>query len=403
MKRPGEPPWKGGVATADSAYISPRPRRDPPVVLLEYLISFGLAMAVSALVLPTLIREAHRVGAVDRPGGRRGHSGDIPRLGGIGIFLGFVAGAGSALLLAGQASSLGDASSGFPWAGAGLGATIVFAAGVLDDFHQLRPRTKFALQLLGTGVAVAFGVRIDAVSFPAGDPVVLGVWSPLVTAGWILVVTNAMNLIDGLDGLAGGLALIVTTVMAFVSLALGHFGSAICAVAIAGALVGFLRYNLNPARIFMGDGGSQFLGFMLAIISIRGSIKGAAAVALTMPLLVLGVPLIDLMTTIARRAFRRGEAEPLFARSLLRRISSADREHLHHNLVDMGMSPRRAVLALYLLASLFALAGYLSLARNSLPLAGLLLILGVGSVAIVKFAFSSAPRSQPMPRPREDV
>jgi UDP-GlcNAc:undecaprenyl-phosphate GlcNAc-1-phosphate transferase len=111
-------------------------------------------------------------------------------------------------------------------------------------------------------------------------------------------VTNAMNLIDGLDGLAGGLALIVTTVMAFVSLALGHFGSAICAVAIAGALVGFLRYNLNPARIFMGDGGSQFLGFMLAIISIRGSIKGAAAVALTMPLLVLGVPLIDLMTTI---------------------------------------------------------------------------------------------------------
>src|SRR4029453_17926038 len=104
---------------------------------------------------------------------------------------------------------------------------------------------------------------------------------------------------------------------------LGHFGSAICAVAIAGALVGFLRYNLNPARIFMGDGGSQFLGFMQAIISIRGSIKGAAAVALAMPPLVLGVPLIDLMTPTPRRPSRGGGAEPLFARSLLRRISSA--------------------------------------------------------------------------------
>jgi len=373
------------------------------VLLLEYIVCFVLAMLVSAGILPALIRESHRAGIVDRPGGRRSHSGDVPRLGGVGIFLGFVGGVGTALLLAGQAPSLGEGTSGFPWAGAGVGATIVFGAGLLDDFRQFRPRTKFLFQLVGAAVAVSYGVRVEALSLPIGGLVPLGSWSPIITVAWILVVTNAMNLIDGLDGLAGGIALIVTTVMAFVSLALGHFGAAICAVGLAGALVGFLRYNLNPAQIFMGDGGSQFLGFVLAIISIRGSIKGATAVALTMPLLVLGVPLLDLTTTVARRALRRGETDPLLARSLLRRISSADREHLHHNLVDMGLSPRRAALALFLLASVFALSGYLSLARNSLPLAGLLLVLCVGSVAIIKFAFASTPRTEPLARRPEDA
>ena len=371
------------------------------MLVLEYVMSFGLAMLVSACLLPALIRLAHRTGAVDRPGGRRGHSGEVPRIGGIAIFLGFVGGVGTALLLAGQAESLGEATSGFPWAGAGLGATIVFVAGLLDDFKQFRPRTKFVFQLVGASVAVAFGVSIDALSLPIGGPYVLGVWSPLVTLGWILIVTNAMNLIDGLDGLAGGLALIVTTVMAFVSFALGHFGAAVCAVGLAGALIGFLRFNMNPARVFMGDGGSQFLGFMLAIISIRGSIKGAAAVALTMPLLVLAVPLLDLTMTVARRAWR-SETGVRDLGALVRQIASADREHLHHNLVDLGLSPRRAVLALYLLASIFALAGYLSLARNSLALAGLLLVLCVGSVVLVKFALFGAFRSPPVSRPSED-
>jgi UDP-GlcNAc:undecaprenyl-phosphate GlcNAc-1-phosphate transferase len=372
------------------------------LLVFEYVVSFGLAMLVSAGVLPALIRQAHRTGVVDRPGGRRSHSGEIPRLGGIAIFLGFVGGVGAALLLAGQAESLGQATSGFPWAGAGLGATIVFVAGLLDDVKQFRPRTKFLFQLVGAGVAVVFGVSIDALSLPIGGPFVLGAWSPLVTLGWILIVTNAMNLIDGLDGLAGGLALIVTTVMAFVSFALGHFGAAVCAVGLAGALIGFLRFNMNPARVFMGDGGSQFLGFMLAIISIRGSIKGAAAVALTMPLLVLAVPLLDLTTTVARRAWRSPVTGVRGLGALIRQIASADREHLHHNLVDLGLSPRRAVLALYLLASIFALAGYLSLARNSLALAGLLLVLCVGSVVLVKFALFGAFRSSPVSRPSED-
>lgn len=371
------------------------------MLLIDCIVSFAIALLVSVGILPAVIRWANHSGVVDRPGGRRSHSGEIPRLGGVGIFLGFVGGVGSALLLQGLAPSLGDASSGFPWAAAGIGATIVFIGGLLDDVRHFSPKTKFVFQLAGATFAVAFGVRVDAVRLPFGDPLVLGALSPLVTAAWILVVTNAMNLIDGLDGLAGGLALIVTSTMASVSLGLGHFGVAICAVGLAGALVGFLRFNLNPAKIFMGDGGSQFLGFVLAIISIRGSIKSAAAVAMTLPLFVLGVPLLDLATTITRRAFRDRGDRRVSVISIVRNISIADREHLHHNLVDLGLSPRRAVLALYLIASLFALSGYLSLTHSSLPLAALLLVLGVGSVAIIKFALPGV-RSQAMARPNQD-
>jgi len=354
--------------------------------LIEYLVSFGVAILVSAALLPAVIRGAHRWGAVDLPGGRRPHTGEIARLGGIGIYAGFVGGVGCALLLGGQAPSLGDPSAEFPWAGAGLGATIVFLAGLMGDFRQFSPRVKFAFQLLAAGIAVAFGVSIDSVSAPLGGTFALGAASPVVTILWILLVTNAMNLIDGLDGLAGGLALISTTCIACVSIASGQFGVSVCAVGLAGALLGFLRFNFSPARIFMGDGGSQFLGFVLAIISIRASSKGATAVALAMPVLMLGVPLLDLTTTVVRRAFRGEGIAALSPASFLRRISKADREHLHHNLLELGWSPRRAVLTLYLLAAVLALTGWLTIARHSLTLVGLLLVLCLGSVAAIKFA-----------------
>ena len=356
------------------------------MLLIANVVCLVVAILISAGILPAVIRLARTMGAVDTPGGRRSHRGEIPRLGGIGIYLGFVGGVGSALLLTGRVASLGDASSDFPWAGAGIGATIIFAAGLLDDFRQFSPRAKFLFQLLGAGVAVAFGVRIESIAIPFVGTLPFGMASALITLAWILVVTNAMNLIDGLDGLAGGLALIVTSTMAFVSLSMDHFGVLICAVGLAGALAGFLCYNLNPARIFMGDGGSQFLGFVLAILSIRGSTKGATAVALTLPLLVLGVPLLDLSTTILRRALRRAPGDGTVRRSILHRISQADREHLHHNLLDLGWSPGRAVLVLYLIGACFALAGYLSLARSSLPIAVLLLAISVGCVVAIKAA-----------------
>ena len=361
-----------------------------------YAISFLAALLVAAGLLPAIIRLAHHLGAVDAPGGRRTHHGRIPRLGGIAVYLGFVGGVGAALLLTGRAASLGEPTAPFPWAGAGLGATLVFLAGVLDDVRQFRPATKFLCQLVAAVVAIAFGVRVDTLALPIGGTVELGVLSPLVTLAWILVITNALNLIDGLDGLAGGFSLIVTLTMASVALRLNHFGVIVCAAALAGALVAFLRYNFNPARIFMGDGGSQFLGFILAVLSIRGSIKEATAVTL-LPLLVLGLPLADLGTTIVRRLRRRGTLAPI---GLLRRIAHADREHLHHNLLDLGLSPRRAVLALYLIACFFALAGYLSLAKDGLPLAAMMLAVSVACVVAIKLA-PIVGRPQPSTDPTE--
>ena len=370
------------------------------MLLIANVVALLLGVLVSAGTLPTAIRVGRHLGAVDAPGGRRSHRGDIPRLGGIGIFSGFVVGVGAALLIAGRARSLGDPTSDFPWAGAGLGAAIIFVAGLLDDLRQFRPRTKFLLQFLAAGVAIAFGVRIDSVGVPFLDVIQLGAWSPIVTMAWLLVITNAMNLIDGLDGLAGGLGLIVTTTMAFIALGGEHYGIVMCAVGLAGALIGFLWYNFNPARIFMGDGGSQFLGFMLALISIRGSAKGATAVALSLPILLMGVPLLDLTTTVARRALRGPAEGSVGPNTILHRISRADREHLHHNLLDLGWSPRRAVLLLYLIASGFALAAYLSLTRSSLPVAGVLLILSIACVATIKLA-PGVLRAQAPPGPSD--
>jgi UDP-GlcNAc:undecaprenyl-phosphate GlcNAc-1-phosphate transferase len=202
-----------------------------------------------------------------------------------------------------------------------------------------------------------------------------------------------MNLIDGLDGLAGGIAVIVTATIASVALTMDRWGVVVLALALAGSLLGFLRYNFSPARIFMGDGGSQFLGYTLALISIRGSQKGATAVAILVPLLVLGLPLMDLATTVVRRARNNGtdksHAGPL---GLVRRIAQADREHLHHNLLDLGFHPRRVVLTLYLIASLFALSAYLSVAYKSLSVAGLILAFSVGAVLLIKLTLNGSRR-----------
>jgi UDP-GlcNAc:undecaprenyl-phosphate GlcNAc-1-phosphate transferase len=356
--------------------------------LLNYATSFGVAVIVSGAVLPAVIRAAHRFGAVDRPGGRRVHQGEIPRLGGIGIFLGFVAGVGTSLMVAGRAHGVGNPDE-YQWYGAAIGACLIFAAGLLDDLFDFRPAVKFALQVMAAAVAVGSGLTVEAMTIPFLGTVELGILGPVAAMAWILIATNAMNLIDGLDGLAGGIALIVTTTMAFVAVAMGRFGVVILAMALAGALVGFLRYNFSPARIFMGDGGSQFLGFTLAVISIRGSQKGATAVAIMVPLLVLGLPLLDLATTVLRRARSNGEAStgPL---DVVRRIARADRKHLHHNLLDFGWHPRKAVLALYGIAALFALSGYFSLVQKSLPLAGLTMILSIGAVVAIKLLLGEA-------------
>lgn len=351
--------------------------------VLQFLAAFGVSLCVTAAILPAVIRWAHYKGALDRPGGRRVHFGAIPRVGGIGIFLGFIAGTGAAILMTGKATTVSEPDE-WMWYGAALGACLIFGAGLLDDLFGFRPVVKFGFQLAAAVIAVGSGVTVDAMTSPFGGTVELGILGPFAAIAWILLITNALNLIDGLDGLAGGVALIITTTFASVALALDRFSVVVLALALAGALLGFLRYNFSPARIFMGDGGSQFIGFTLALISIRGSQKSAAAVSIMVPLLALGLPLLDVATTIARRAWSHRSEGPVSIGGLVRRIAQADRKHLHHNLLDLGLRPRRAVLTLYLISALFALSGYLSLLRNGLVLAGLIFLLSIGSVAFIK-------------------
>jgi UDP-GlcNAc:undecaprenyl-phosphate GlcNAc-1-phosphate transferase len=350
--------------------------------LLPYVLSLCVGLLVSAGILPAVIRLAHKFGLVDKPGGRRLHPHAVPRLGGIGIFLGFVAGTGCATLAADRASSLGDPTD-FSWRWLAVGMALIFASGIADDLFQLKPATKLALQIAAATIAVLSGFTIHSFTSPFGNLVVLGAASPWVTGAWILLIVNAINLIDGLDGLAGGLALIVTATVASVAIGMEQFGVVISALALAGALVGFLRHNFTPARIFMGDGGSQFVGYVLAVISIRGSQKGTTAVAILVPIMVLGLPILDVATTIFRR-LRRALLTTRNPLRIIRYVSHADREHLHHNLLDLGLSPRLAVLALYFVASLFALTAYLSVAHNSLRLAVVVLVVSIGSVVLIK-------------------
>lgn len=349
------------------------------------LIAIVMALAVTAGVLPMVIRLGVKVGAVDRPGGRRVHRGEIPRLGGVAIFLGIGTGVGAALILAGRAGTLVQPTQ-FEWYGPALGMLIVFAGGLLDDVFQYSAQTKFAIQVVGAAAAVVGGMIIPAVTVPGVGLLDLSWFGPVAAFGWILLVTNAMNLIDGLDGLAAGIALIIAITMAAVAGLNGQFAMVVCSCALAGAMVGFLVFNFNPARVFMGDSGSQFIGFFIAVLSIRGSQKGPTAIAITVPLMVLGLPLLDLGTTVARRLFRREAAAgaPLGLRALLRRIAHPDREHLHHNLLDHGLSPRRAVVALYAVTTMFALAAYLSVAYHNVLIALGTLFMSVTCVAAIK-------------------
>jgi UDP-GlcNAc:undecaprenyl-phosphate GlcNAc-1-phosphate transferase len=354
----------------------------------DYLITFLVAFGVSAGVLPFVIRLAHRFGAVDRPDARRVHRGEIPRLGGIGIALGFSIGVGAGLLVAGRAHAVMGEVHNQAWYGTAIGLGIIFVAGLLDDLYQFRPHTKFLLQVVAAGTAVSTGVTVEAVTLPFGSDLSLGVLGPVAALAWILLVTNALNLIDGLDGLAGGLTLIMAAPVAAVALTTDQFAVVVCATALAGSVMGFLRYNFAPARIFMGDAGSQFLGFALAVISLRGSQKGTTAIAIVVPLLAFGLPLLDLSMAILRRWGREHEEDrgsvPM---RVLRRIGRADREHLHHNLLDLGLSPRKALLALYAIAGLFAVSAYLMVATNSLVMAIFTLMASLGGVAAIKLAF----------------
>lgn len=306
------------------------------------LTVFAIAVLASLLVTPAVVRVVtsrgvygHVRAAADPDAPR------IPRMGGIAVCLATTAALGAAALFPGRAA--GASESAF-LVGTLVAGWMIFAAGLLDDLFNLRPATKLAAQCIAALVAYGAGFRIEEISF-AGLSVQVGLLSLALTVLWIVGVVNAFNLIDGLDGLATGIGLVALGSTFVVAWMLGNVEVAIVCAALGGALLGFLRYNFRPARIFLGDSGSQFVGFMVAILSVHGSTKSATAVLAAVPLLVLALPLLDTLLSILRRWLR---GKPVFG---------ADEHHLHHRLLAIGLTHVRAVVLLYVLAAAAAVFG----------------------------------------------
>lgn len=321
----------------------------------DLIFCFTVAFAISLAATPFVITLAHKIGAVDVPDSqRRVHKKPIPRLGGLAIFYGFLI----ALLCFAKIDQ--------QLRGILIGALIIVGIGIIDDVKQLRALIKLAAQILAAVIVVLHNVRITAISVPSfiseSGILHLGIFSIPITIAWIVIVTNAVNLIDGLDGLAVGISSIASFSLFFIAILGGEQNVAIISAALAGGCLGFLPYNFNPAKIFMGDTGSQFLGFMLSAICIQGLFKGYVIISFIIPLLILGLPLFDTIFAILRRAWNH------------KPIMGADRGHLHHRLLDSGFSQKQTVAILYVIASILGISAVLVLERGAYVACMLILI-----------------------------
>lgn len=310
----------------------------------SYVAACLISLVLSVLVTPLVRRLALRLGAVSTPGGRHVNGRTIPRLGGIGLAFAWAV---PVVVLALRDPMVMRALDG-KWlqiATVVVGGGTICTVGALDDVRGLRSLYKLAAQVFVSVFAFACGFEIQAIQLPLFGTLQMGVFALPVTVLWIVGVTNAVNLIDGLDGLAAGVTFFAALTSFVIASISGSVFVALTMAALMGALVGFLFFNFNPARIFMGDSGSYFLGFVLATTALAGGglqQKASTAVSLLVPVLALGVPIFDTLFSMFRRVLER---RPIF---------SADRGHVHHRLLDLGLTHRRAVVFLYGISSLLA-------------------------------------------------
>ena len=316
------------------------------IVIGTIIAAFAVAAVLSYFFTPPVKNFAHKVGAIDVPkDARRMHKKPIPRLGGLAIYGGFLC----SILIFGQLDETMLCVL--------LGAAIIVALGIFDDVLALGAKLKFVVQIVAAAIPVCIGdlqIGLFTNLNPLSDTpfVHLGILAVPVTIIWIVGITNAVNLIDGLDGLAVGVSSIAAITMLAVALLTGNMPIAITMAALAGACIGFMPYNLNPAKIFMGDTGSTFLGYMLATVSIMGLFKFYAVISFAVPFLILGLPIFDTANAIIRRV------------AAGRSPMSPDRGHVHHKLIDMGFNQKQAV------AILYAISATLGLTAVVLPSSG---------------------------------
>lgn len=318
--------------------------------IIFLICAFAVAFIFSFASTPLVQKWAVKLKAVDIPkDGRRMHKRPIPRLGGLAIIFGFIV---AILCFYGKLDRRIIATL--------AGAAVIAVMGVIDDIKTLDAKPKFFVQILAALIVVVGGdLRIDVLTnfnfFSANPYWVLPDWiSIIVTIVWIVFITNAVNFIDGLDGLAAGVSAIMSVSLVFIAVKLGEYPVAVVGTSLMGACFGFLPFNFNPAKIFMGDTGSTFLGFMLATLSIQGVFKSYAIISFAVPLLILGLPLFDASFAMLRR-ISKGQS-PM----------KADRGHLHHRLIDMGFSQKQTVFILYAISGVLGITAVVLAESNAL-------------------------------------
>ncbi|MEY4375396.1 MAG: hypothetical protein RL760_1563 [Candidatus Eisenbacteria bacterium] len=333
---------------------------------MPYSLALALTAAAVTLALTPLARTlALRIGAVDHPGGRRIHAAPTPRLGGLAIAVAVLGVAWLARVLPGPARELDV----HPLLGLTCAALPILALGVHDDRRGVSPWAKLVVQACAALTLTVFGYGVPLLTNPFGPAVVTGAWSVPLTVLWVIALTNAINLIDGLDGLAAGIVAIACGALWLTARFHGDFYVMFVAALLLGACVGFLGWNRPPAKVFMGDTGSQFLGLTLSALSLLENRKGTAALTLLLPLVALGVPLADSVLAFVRRLWRG------------QHVFGGDARHIHHRLLESGLSVRGTVLVLWALSALF---GAVALLLERLPHAWTPAL--VGSLALVLFA-----------------
>lgn len=345
--------------------------------MLTYVVAFFLAALISAITTPIVARIAFRYDLLDRPtSARKVHTRPIPRIGGIAVFLAFFAPILGLAIYINPISELIYADQKLV-AALCVGAAVILTLGIYDDVKSASVKLRLGVQVLVAAGMWLAGFRIELLEQPLGGMLHLGVLSLPLTVLWIVGIVNALNLIDGLDGLAAGVALFAASVLLGVSIYEGAVLTCVLSAALAGSLVGFLFFNFNPAKIFLGDSGSMFLGFILSTMSMWTQRKGATAVALLTPVVALGLPILDTSLAMFRRILKR--QSPFVA----------DREHVHHRLLALGLSHRGAVYTMYTASAVFALGALAlldadttrrAIALSMLAALVLLLVLKVGIV-----------------------
>ncbi|WP_050727169.1 glycosyltransferase family 4 protein [Vulgatibacter incomptus] len=335
-------------------------------------VAFGLSLGIAAVLTPVIRQLALRWGFVDHvSSARKIHARPIPRLGGVAIVAAFFTPLLGLLVLESSTGRmfLADQSRAL---GLFIGGAAIAALGIYDDIRGANAWAKLCIQIPIALLMFQLGFRVEVIANPFGEPITLGWLALPITMMWIIGLINAVNLIDGLDGLAGGVALFAIGVTFIIAVARGQPLMVLFSAALAGAVLGFLFYNFNPATVFMGDTGSMFLGFVLATTSLQVNQKSSTTVALLIPIVALGLPIFDTSLAFSRRM--------LSGRSPF----SADRGHVHHRLLDAGLSHRQAALVLYGCCMVLSVAALTLTVANNVVTAALLASLLVGAVSFAR-------------------